>query len=94
MPDWTAGLCLGVFDRMFEATIGPSHGQTSVLHDDLDNQEERPNRKSSEGRTALPKYAARAIWQNKPTSTTPVNILIDFRIYGEPRDLVRDPVRA
>ena len=83
--DWiVVGLRLGDLGKVLEATVGPSHGQASVLRNDRDNQQECPRRKPSEGgRTRLPKYAARAIWQNKPTSTTPVNILIDFKIYGE-----------
>lgn len=36
------------------------------------------------GLTELPKYAAWAIWQNKPTSTTPVNILILVSSYKPP----------
>ena len=40
----------------------------------------------------LPKYAARAIWQNKPTSATPVNILIDPKSMEQ--KLVRNPAWA
>lgn len=43
--------------------------------------------------TWFPKYAACAIWQNRPTSTTPVNIFIWAIIYSQVQSGVRGRCR-
>lgn len=63
--------------NLLNRTILPPNSHASILNKNKNHQNSALQDPSeSRGQTSFPKYAASAIWQNSPTSTTPVNILI------------------
>jgi hypothetical protein len=60
------------------------HSHSPPTHLNFVSAQSRPNRSEHDPKdilTSLPKYAAFAISQNSPTSTTPVNIFISCKSY-------------